>query len=219
MSLVNSPSAALVIFDCDGVLVDSERLCHEALRQTLADEGVELTLEQAFAHFMGTSEAVLLDIVERLIERPVPGDFIARFGARSFDAFRSDLQAVDGVHDVIRGLGARYCVASNGPKEKMRFTLGHTGLLPHFEDRLFSADDVSRPKPAPDLFLHAARTMGAQPAECIVIEDSPTGVKAARAAGMRVLGYAAMTPAERLRDAGADTLFDHMKQLPALLRA
>jgi HAD superfamily hydrolase (TIGR01509 family) len=219
MSFAASPPAALVIFDCDGVLVDSERLCHEALRQTLADVGVELTLEQAFAHFMGTSEPVLLGIVERLLGAPPPADFIERFVARSFDAFRDELQAVDGVHDVIRALAAPYCVASNGPKQKMRFTLGHTGLLPHFEDRLFSAEDVTRPKPAPDLFLHAARTMGAEPADCIVIEDSPTGVKAARAAGMRVLGYAAMTPEERLRDAGAETLFRHMNQLPALLRA
>ncbi|WP_217283924.1 HAD family hydrolase [Pseudaquabacterium terrae] len=209
----------LVIFDCDGVLVDSEHLSHTVLQQMLGELGVELSLEATYGHFMGTSERGLLQVAAGLLGRAVPADFIAAFVARTFDAFRAELRAVDGVHEVVRALPSPYCVASNAPREKMRFTLGHTGLLPHFEDRMFSAEDVERPKPAPDLFLHAARTMAARAEHCVVIEDSPTGVAAARAAGMRVLGYAAMTPAARLHEAGADTTFGHMRELPALLQA
>jgi len=211
------PSPALLIFDCDGVLVDSERLAHEVLRQMLAEAGVALTLQQAFDHFMGTSTEECLAVLQQLLDREPPADFLPRCGERCFAAFREGLSAVDGVTALIDGLTVPYCVASNGPREKMRFTLGHTGLLPRFEGRLFSAQDVARPKPAPDLFLHAAHTLAAAPARCIVIEDSPTGVAAARAAGMTVYGYAAATDAARLEAAGADRVFRHMAELPALL--
>lgn len=208
----------LVIFDCDGVLVDSEHLSHQVLRQMLAEHGIQLSLAATFEHFMGASTQKCLQVLEGLLGRPAPADFMPRFGARSFEAFRTGLTAVDGVHELIATLEAPFCVASNGPRRKMRLTLGHTCLLPHFEGRLFSADDVRHPKPAPDLFLHAAGTLGAAPAACIVVEDSPTGIAAARAAGMTVFGYAAMTPAERLLQAGADRVFRRMAELPALLR-
>jgi HAD superfamily hydrolase (TIGR01509 family) len=212
------PSPALLIFDCDGVLVDSERLAHEVLLQMLAEAGVSLTLQQAYDRFMGASTEKCLVLLQDLLGRAAPADFMARYGERSFAAFREGLAPVDGVAPLLDSLTLPYCVASNGPREKMRFTLGHTGLLPRFEGRLFSAQDVERPKPAPDLFLHAARTLDAAPAHCVVIEDSPTGVAAARAAGMTVYGYAAMTDPARLDAAGAHRTFGHMAELPALLQ-
>jgi HAD superfamily hydrolase (TIGR01509 family) len=213
------PTPALLIFDCDGVLVDSERLAHEVLREMLAEAGVSLTLQQAFDRFMGSSTEKCLVVLQDLLGNTPPADFMTRYGERSFAAFRAGLSAVDGVAPLLDTLTLPYCVASNGPHEKMRFTLGHTGLLPRFEGRLFSAQDVQRPKPAPDLFLHAARTLHAAPAQCIVIEDSPTGVAAARAAGMTVYGYAAMTDPARLEAAGAHRTFGHMADLSALLES
>jgi HAD superfamily hydrolase (TIGR01509 family) len=213
------PSPALLIFDCDGVLVDSERLAHEVLCEMLAEAGVSLTLQQAFERFMGSSTERCLAVLQELLGDAPAADFMTRYGERSFAAFRAGLGPVDGITPLLDTLTLPYCVASNGPREKMRFTLGHTGLLSRFEGRLFSAQDVQRPKPAPDLFLHAARTLGAAPAQCVVIEDSPTGVAAARAAGMTVYGFAAMTDPARLVAAGAHRIFGHMADLSALLQS
>ena len=208
---------SLIIFDCDGVLVDSERLSHAVLRQMLSEHGVDLSLDQTLEHFMGTSTEMCLEVLAGLIGQSAPADFMAQFRQRSFDAFRRELTPVEGARDLLTTLPHLYCVASNGPREKMRFTLGHTGLLPLLEGRLFSAQDVGRPKPAPDLFLHAANVLGADPARCVVIEDSPTGVTAARSAGMPVLGFAAMGQAKKLLDAGATAVFSSLSQLPRLL--
>ena len=147
---------SLVLFDCDGVLVDSERLTHCVLREMIAEFGVDLTLEQTLDHFMGTSTEKELEVLASLIGHAVPADFGDRFNARSFEAFTSSLEPVPGVPQLLASLQLPCCVASNGLRKKMRFTLGHTGLLPFFEGRLFSAQDVKTPKPAPDLFLHAA---------------------------------------------------------------
>ena len=166
---------------------------------------------------MGSSDARTLDLLDSLLGGAAPAGFMPEFVRRSFEAFGESLAPVLGVPELLAALGQPYCVASNGPREKMRFTLGHTGLLPRFEGRLFSAQDVRLPKPAPDLFLHAARSLGAQARHCVVVEDSATGVTAARAAGMRVLGYAAMGQADKLRRAGADVVFSNMAELPALL--
>jgi len=209
---------ALVIFDCDGVLVDSERLSHEVLQQMLGEHGVALSLQQTLDRFMGTSTETCLEVLAELIGRDAPADFMHRFQRRSFAAFQASLAPVPGVPELLRALAQPYCVASNGPREKMRFTLGHTQLLPLFEGRLFSAQDVARPKPAPDLFLHAANALGVAPQHCVVVEDSPTGVTAARQAGMAVYGFAAMGQAERLRAAGATATFGHMADLPRLMQ-
>lgn len=204
----------LVIFDCDGVLVDSERLSHTVQRDMLAGYGVQLTLEETLEHFMGTSTEKCLEVLATLTGRPAPQDFFDHFRDRTFAAFRKSLTAVEGVREALAALRVPYCVASNGPREKMLFTLGHTGLLPQFEGRLFSAQDVPRPKPAPDLFLHAAAAFSTHPSACLVVEDTPTGVAAACAAGMGVLGYAAMGQADKLRRAGAQATITHMRQLP-----
>jgi HAD superfamily hydrolase (TIGR01509 family) len=210
-------AAFTVIFDCDGVLVDSERLSHIVLQQLLAEYGRELSLQETLEHFMGTSTEKCLAVLATLIGRPAPADFLGVFRDRTFDAFKSSLQPISGVAHLLKHLPWPHCVASNGPREKMRFTLGHTGLLPHFEGRLFSAEDVARPKPAPDLFVHAAATMNTAPSRCVVVEDSVTGVQAAKAAGMQVVGYAVMGQDTKLLAAGADHLLQDMAALPRLL--
>ena len=206
----------LVIFDCDGVLVDSERISHQVLIDLLAERGRRIGFDEAVATFMGSSMQRTLELVESMVQVP-PEAFLPAFRTRSFEAFTSSLEPVAGVPQLLAALDTPFCVASNGPHEKMRLTLSRTGLIHHFVGRMFSADDVPNPKPAPDLFLLAASRMAVEPARCVVVEDSPTGVRAARAAGMAVIGFAAMTPAGRLLEAGAQQVFDRMQDLPALL--
>jgi HAD superfamily hydrolase (TIGR01509 family) len=207
---------SLVIFDCDGVLVDSEHLSHQVLHELLLKEGVPISYEQTLLRFMGTSTEGFLAAVSSLCGR-IPETFLENFRDGSLAAFEERLTVVPGIEDVLQSLPMPYCVASNGRHFKMQATLGKTGLLRQFENRIFSAEDVARPKPAPDLFLHAAKALGAKPSECVVVEDSPTGVLAARSAGMRVFGYAAMTPQSRLLEAGAHAIFSSMSELPSLL--
>ena len=207
---------ALVIFDCDGVLVDSEHLCHGVIHAMLGEEGVEISYEETIARFIGTSNPGLLSAVAELCGS-VPEGFLERFRARSDAAFSESLKAVPGVESVVQAMAVPYCVASNGRLAKMRLTLGKTGLLRHFEGRMFSADEVAHPKPAPDLHLHAARVFGAAPSDCIVVEDTSTGVRAAKAAGMRAFGFSAMTPVAKLEEAGADAVFGNMAELRELL--
>jgi HAD superfamily hydrolase (TIGR01509 family) len=208
---------ALLIFDCDGVLVDSERLSHGVLQQMLAELGVPLSLDATVERFIGTSLPVCLARVGELLGGALPEDFRSRFARRTRAAFEAGLQPVAGVERLLDGLRTPCCVASNGNRSKVEFTLGHTGLLPRFAGRIFTADDVLHPKPAPGLLLHAARRMGAAPRHTTVVEDTPTGIAAAKAAGMRAIGFAAMTPRTRLAVAGADALADSMDELAALL--
>jgi HAD superfamily hydrolase (TIGR01509 family) len=210
---------SLVLFDCDGVLVDSERLCHETFINLLVEHGVFLSLEQALDLFMGISSQRADEILVSLLGRPIPPKFNDVFTTRTFAAFKRELKPVAGVTDLLAALRLNFCVASNGSYRKMRFTLAHTGLLPYFEGRLFSAEDVTNPKPAPDLFLYAAQTLGVAASKCLVIEDSATGVTAAKAAGMRVFGYAAMGQEKKLQQAGADMVFKNMDDLKKLLLA
>ena len=211
----------LVIFDCDGVLVDSEPLCNAVMAALVTDLGWPMPTQEAVDRFMGKSlpqcEQIIGSQLRLLGLAGLPSDFLARLAERTEAALTGQLQAVAGIEAVLNWLPLPYCVASNGNLKKMNFTLGLTGLLPRFAGRMHCAGDVARPKPAPDLFLHAASMYGADPARCVVIEDSATGIQAARAAGMRALGYAAMTPAQRLIDAGADVIFNKMSDLPGLL--
>ena len=209
----------MVIFDCDGVLVDSERLTHQVVVDMLAEQGVALGFDEAVDRFIGMSMANGLVQLKALLGGELPADFLPEMGRRTRAAFRAGLTTVPGVEAVLDGLQRPFCVASNGNHAKVNFTLGHTGLLPRFAGRIFTADDVAHPKPAPDLFLLAARSLGALPAHTTVVEDTPTGVAAARAAGMRVIGFAAMTPAGRLQAAGADAIAHDMATVAALLAA
>lgn len=207
----------LVIFDCDGVLVDSEPISNRVFRDMLGEIGLSLTLEYMYEHFVGLSMPACMELVSQLRAQPVPADFLDQVQQRTEEALRAHVQPMPGIHDVLDGLRLPYCVASSGAHSKIRTTLGATGLVERFHGRIFSAQDVARSKPAPDLFLHAAATLGHAPDRCLVIEDTPTGVRAGVAAGMRVLGFDAITPRSRLVDAGAHTTFGSMRELPALI--
>jgi HAD superfamily hydrolase (TIGR01509 family) len=206
----------LVVFDCDGVLVDSERLANRVLAELLTGIGLPTTTEQSIATYMGLSMASAVERIEASLGRPVPSDFLDRYRDATFAAFDRELTAIDGVLDVIESLRWPSCVATSGDPDRVRRTLTLAGLHHHFDGRIFSAVEVPRGKPFPDLFLHAAAAMGAAPQRCVVVEDSPFGVRAAVAAGMQPLGYAAMAPAARLAECGATT-FSSMAELPALL--
>jgi HAD superfamily hydrolase (TIGR01509 family) len=207
----------LVIFDCDGVLVDSERLSHAVLREMLIEMGASLTYEETVLRFIGTSMPTCVARITALLGSPPPQDFLAQFALRTKAVFEAELTVVPGVRDVLASLTSKFCVASNGNRAKVTFTLGHTGLLPLFEGRIFTAEEVANPKPAPDLFLHAARTLGSSPHRTTVVEDTPTGIEAAKAAGMRAIGFAAMTPGARLSAAGADAIAHTMTEIQSLL--
>ena len=206
-----------MIFDCDGVLVDSELLSNRVLAQTLAEVGLPMSLEETIATFMGHSMSACVAIIEERTSRPIPPNFVSDFRDRTFEVFRRELRPVPGIESVLATIDLPYCVASSGPPEKIHLTLGITGLLPRFAGRIFSAVEVERGKPHPDLFLHAAYEMGVAPTACVVVEDSIRGVQAAVAAGMRVFGYADLTDADALAAAGA-RVFRSMSELPALLR-
>ena len=209
----------LVIFDCDGVLVDSERLAVRVEAAVLAELGWPMSQAEVIERFMGRSQAVMLQaILDRLGDR-LPGDWQERLDRRYREAFDAELAPVDGVVEALDRIATPTCVASGGSHQMLRHQLRLTGLYERFEGRIFSATEVAEGKPAPDLFLHAAARLGAEPAACAVVEDSRYGVQAARAAGMRAFGYTGgLTPPERL--AGPRTvLFDDMRRLPDLLAA
>ena len=209
----------LVIFDCDGVLVDSERVANEVFAVALREVcGLEFTLEDMFDTFVGHSKAQCLEKIEAMIGEPPPDELERRYREDINQALASTVQAVDGIEALIRQLALPYCVASSGSHDKMRMTLGKTGLIGYFDGNIFSTSEVERGKPHPDIYLHAAQCMGAaDPARCLVIEDSPLGVTGAVAAGMRVFGFAELMPAHKLREAGAHEVFHRMADLPALI--
>ncbi len=211
----------LVIFDCDGVLVDSEPLALRSLREGLSELGLAMSEREAHDRFVGRSWKSISEDIEDLLGRPVPEGWNERRKARDTALFEAELQPIPGVADVLallQGAGIPVCVASSGRPEKIRSSLGLTDLRSWFGENLFSASMVEHGKPAPDLFLLAAREMGFEPGVCAVIEDSVPGVTGAVAAGMTVFAYAADPLADReaLAAKGA-TLFSTMAELPGLL--
>lgn len=206
-------SPSLVIFDCDGVLVDTEPVANRLLARVLGEEGFAVSYEECRRLFVGRTMDAVRAHVEAALGRALREDWTPYIRDRTLEAFAEGIEPVPGARDVIHTLRARglpYCVASSGKFEKMRFTLGMTGLLPLVEDVLFSAEEVRAGKPAPDLFLHAAMRMGHEPSRCLVIEDSVPGVQAAVAAGMPVIGYAGdpLTDAAALESEGAHVVSD-----------
>lgn len=210
----------LVILDCDGVLVDSEHLSMRVDTEVLAELGWLLTHEEVVERFMGRTHDFMVGEIEAYLGRSLDAGWEDGFQQRYRDAFTLHLKPVDGVVEALDALEAietLTCVASSGGHEKMRFTLGLTGLWDRFDGRIFSATEVAHGKPAPDLFLHAAAAMGVEPPACAVVEDSRYGVEAARAAGMRAFAYGGgLTAPERLAGPGT-VVFDDMRQLPGLL--
>ncbi len=210
----------LVIFDCDGVLVNSEVISNDVLARALSAEGLPTTLAEARRNYQGLLLSEVVSRAEEKLGRSLPGDWLANYERDRTAEFRRDLRPVPGVTDAVRHvIGARIavCVASQGKLEKTRLSLELTGLRKLFPSgTLFSAHDVPRGKPHPDLFLHAASTMGAEPSGCAVVEDTASGVTAAVSAGMRALGYVADSDEAALRQAGAE-LMESLDELPRLL--
>ncbi|MDQ3759996.1 MAG: HAD family hydrolase [Actinomycetota bacterium] len=210
---------SLVIFDCDGVLVDSEPISCRMMAEALTAEGLPYTTEQCMRDYMGRAwDDSLRLIAGKLGHAPTEG-FTEGFRERRDAALRKEVEPVPGVREAIAAIGAKRCVASSGTHEKIRLTLGQTGLLALFDGAIFSATEVARGKPAPDLFLHAARTLGHEPKLCAVVEDTPVGIEAARAAGMTALAYVDNVSRAILEEAGATRTFGDMRDLPALLRS
>ncbi len=207
----------LIIFDCDGVLVDSERITCGVLATMLNELGIPATLESAFEEFVGNSLARCVTMIEEKLGAPIPTTFVADFKKRTELALRESLTAVDGIQEALAQIELPTCVASSGDHDKMKTTLGVTGLYPIFEGRIFSVTEVARSKPYPDVYLYAARMMETPPERCVVVEDSEIGVRAAVAAGMTVLGYSKLSDPDRLAKAGAIP-FDEMRKLPSLVQ-
>jgi HAD superfamily hydrolase (TIGR01509 family) len=215
-------SPELIIFDCDGVLIDSEAIACRADSACLAEIGIVMPAEEVMDRYLGISAAAMCVDIERRLGRALPADFAETLRLRVAAAFEAELAPMPGVDAALRALPYRRCVASSSAPERLRQSLSLTGLLRWFTPHVFSATQVARGKPAPDLFLFAAAAMQMAPAMCVVIEDSVPGVEAAVAAGMRVIGFTGgghCRPghAERLRVAGADAIADVMHRLPALL--
>lgn len=216
----------LVIFDCDGVIVDSEIIAATVEAELLAEAGVAIAPEDIMARYAGLTFRDILLAVERDAEVPLSASLLDRCHAEVDRRLATELSAVDGVERAIAHSGERFCIASNSNAERIAMMLRKTGLSGLFNGNIYSAFDVpnGKPKPAPDVFLHAARQMGAEPARTIVIEDSVHGVKAAKAAGMRVIGFtggAHSWPghADALTEAGAETVVRRHAEVPATIQA
>jgi HAD superfamily hydrolase (TIGR01509 family) len=211
---VSQPAArltlpSLIIFDCDGVLVDSERISNGVLAEMLGEHGLEMTLVQARSAFQGHTLAEVHEIAEKMLLRALPEDFLERYVERRARVFDAELVPVPGALELlerVRSAGVASCVASQGSLAKTARSLALTGLAEHFaEDARFSAEQVPRGKPHPDLFLHAAASLGTSPGACAVIEDTPSGVAAAVSAGMAAYGFCGDSDERALRAAGART--------------
>ncbi|SHM88078.1 HAD family hydrolase [Roseibium suaedae] len=211
----------LVIFDCDGVLVDTELTANTILAEIITDLGFPITAHECQSRFMGRTLESVKELVEELCSVKLADDWPDYIRKRDLEAFAKGVDPIPGITAVLDELDQRcipYCVGSSGKYEKMRMTLGSSGLLPRLEGKLYSAQDCADGKPAPDVFLLAAKGMGKDPAACVVIEDSVPGLMAARSAGMRGFGYTADPHCDKkaMQEAGG-TLFDRMEALPELL--
>jgi len=181
----------LIIFDCDGVLVDTESISCGVLAEEARKLGADISNQEAIDTFAGTSMQFVFDFLEKRLDASLPENFESIYRKRTFEEFEKNLQPIPGIHGLINQLNLPFCVASNAPRNKVEFNLKLTNLYSFFEKNIFSAYEVKKWKPDPTLFLTAAKKMGFAPSDCLVVEDSPSGVKAAVAAGMKVLGYAA----------------------------
>ena len=215
--------ADLIIFDCDGVLVDSEPLSMRTLVAAIGAQGLEVTIETAYRDYLGRSLASISSRLEDSHGAPLGESAFESMRHDLYALYRRELKANPGVADALDTIGIPFCVASSSSIERVRLSLELTGLLPHFGDRIFSSSMVARGKPAPDLFLHVAETLGAHPGRCLVIEDSPAGITAARAANMRVFAYLGGTHVEPgglralVTALEPDAIFDDMRLLPDLV--
>ncbi|MEM6889025.1 MAG: HAD family phosphatase [Pseudomonadota bacterium] len=208
----------LVIFDCDGVLVDSEPLTNAVIRDNLARHGLDVPMQEVVRLFVGGTMMGVRDTA-RGMGAALPDTWLEDVYDEIFDVLAREVEAIPGIEtvlDVLEGAGIPVAVGSNGPHRKMEITLGRTGLASRLEGLVFSREDVAQPKPAPDVYLKAAAAAGVAPDRAVVIEDSPSGARAALAAGIYCFGYVAQTDPGRLEPV-CDRLFDRMDDLPGLL--
>ena len=205
----------LIIFDCDGVIVDSERIANEVFAKVLNEEfGFSLSLDDMFQTFVGHSSSQCMAIIKEMLGEEPPPHLESRYKEEINHALATSVTAVSGIENAITNISIPYCVASSGSYEKMRTTLGKTKLLKYFDGKLHSTTDVDRGKPFPDIYLYAAKKMGVlDPSKCLVIEDSPLGVKGGVSAGMTVFGYSELMDRNRLINAGAHHTFNNMYYL------
>ena len=204
----------LLIFDCDGVLVDSEIISVKVDQLVLADLGWSISVEEIVERFVGRSHAHFLEVVQEHLGRKLPDDWEVAYQHLYRQALDHNLQLVDGITDALEAIDLPMCVASNGSHNKMEFTLKRANLWSRFEGRIFSAAEVDQGKPAPDLFLHAASTLGFDAMDCIVIEDSWAGVAAGLAAKMKVIAYTGGITAQHQIPSDGVTFINHMSELP-----
>ncbi len=206
----------LIIFDCDGVVVDSEVLACQALADTLGRYGLPVSLDEVFQRFLGRSFAEVEDYFRNRTGAPLPEAFRIDFRARLEEVFRASLQPMAGIRDVLARVEPPYCLASSSDPGRIGLTLAASGMAAMFGDRVYSASQVRNGKPKPDLFLYAAEMMAEAPSRTLVIEDTVPGVLAGKAAGMTVWGFtggshcAGRAVGRKLADAGADRVFDRM---------
>jgi len=212
-------SMQAVVFDCDGVLVDSERINNQVFAELATRAGIPTTFQDSVERYMGRSTTECVAELEHALGEPIGFDFAAEYEQQVLHRQR-DLAPVPGIQELLERLTAAdvpICVASSGTPSEIAFRLQTTGLDRYFGTRCYSATQVSRGKPAPDLFLLAAGRIGVDPAQCFLIEDSPYGVRGGRAAGMHVIGYAAMASSDDLRAAGATHVITSMTEAPNCL--
>src|SRR5215218_7233747 len=216
----------LVVFDCDGVLVDSEMIACAVEARALTAAGYPITAAEVAHRYAGVPDVDMRRAIEEESGRTLPGDHAARCAAEVEDVFRRELRTVQGIAavvDAVKASGRPVCIASSSAPERLRLALGLTGLWERFAPHVFSAKMVARGKPAPDLFLLAARTMQVEPAACLVVEDSAPGIRAARAAGMTAIGFTGGSHCgarhdARLSEAGAELICADARALGLLLR-
>jgi len=209
----------LVIFDCDGVLVDSEILASRVDSERLKEVGYDISVDEMSHRFAGLTWDRIAKMIEADLGHSLPENFHKETDAELDRRLAKDLDIIPGVHEMLDRLDYQRCICSNSSPERLKLSLTRTRLYDRFRPYIFSAVAIGnkRPKPAPDVFLHAAAEFSIDPRDCVVIEDSTHGIHGAKAAGMRAIGFAAMTPRQRLAEAGADALVDSMAELQALL--
>jgi HAD superfamily hydrolase (TIGR01509 family) len=222
-SVSNHPRFDAILFDCDGVLVDSEPIVNRLIWEMLIELGIDISLEDSIQRFLGKAIREELDAIAEMRGAPLPPNWVSTFQARRNVLLEAEVEAVPHIGhaiDVLSRLGLPMAVASGADRMKVELQLNRTGLIEHFQPtdvRIFSATEVARSKPAPDVYLLAASSLGVSPSRCLVIEDSPTGVTAGHAAGMTVLAYAGRNAPGPLIAAGATRTFTDMRELPELL--
>ena len=205
-----------IIFDCDGVLVDSETISNQVLVDMANELGANIDLSYALKSFKGHSIYGCCDKISKLVNQELPDDFIETYRTTSYELFKTNIKAVDGIKEVLENVNIPFCVASSGPISKIKLNLEHTGLLPYFKDNIFSCYTIEKWKPNPAIFLLAAETMGFNPNECLVVEDSVAGVTAAKNGGFDVFGFTEHDYYGEL-EAEATLTFDKMSNLLSLI--